>query len=40
MRQRDDPVDATIAAQAERDRVVHAQRQQGKPPREGGQIDN
>ncbi|MCC8397604.1 phosphate-starvation-inducible PsiE family protein [Paraburkholderia sp. MMS20-SJTR3] len=40
MRQRDDPVDATIAAQAERDRVVHAQRQQGGPPREGGQSDN
>jgi uncharacterized membrane protein (DUF373 family) len=40
MRQRDDPVDATIAAHAERDSVVHAQRQQGGPPREGGQSDN
>jgi uncharacterized membrane protein (DUF373 family) len=40
MRQRDDPVDATIAAQAERDRVVHAQRQPGGSPREGGQSDN
>ncbi|WOD14682.1 phosphate-starvation-inducible PsiE family protein [Paraburkholderia kirstenboschensis] len=29
MRQRDDPVDATAAVQAERDRVAHAQRQQG-----------
>lgn len=40
MRQRDDPVDATIAAQAERDRVVRAKGQQGGPPREGCQIDN
>ena len=40
MRQRDDPVDATIAAQADRDRVVHAQRHQGGPPREGGHSDD
>ncbi|WP_028229839.1 phosphate-starvation-inducible PsiE family protein [Paraburkholderia mimosarum] len=40
MRQRDDPLDATIAVQAERDREVHAQRQQGGPPRDGGQTDN
>lgn len=40
MRQRDDPVDATSAAQAERDRVAHAQRQQGGSPGEGGQTGN
>ncbi|MCP3711557.1 phosphate-starvation-inducible PsiE family protein [Paraburkholderia sp. CNPSo 3274] len=40
MRQRDDPVDAATAAQAEHDRVMHARQQQGGPPREGGQTDN
>jgi uncharacterized membrane protein (DUF373 family) len=40
MRQRDDPADATAAVQAERDRVAHAQRQQGVRPDEGGPTDN
>lgn len=39
MRQRDDQVDATAAAQAERDRVVRAQRQHAGPNRDGGQTD-
>ncbi len=37
MRQRDDPVDATAAAQAERARMADAQRQEGVRPGEGGQ---
>jgi hypothetical protein len=40
MRQRDDPVDATAAVQAERDRVPHAQRQQVVRPGDGGPSDN
>ncbi|MFM0005153.1 phosphate-starvation-inducible PsiE family protein [Paraburkholderia dipogonis] len=40
MRQRDDSANATAAVQAERDRVAHAQRQQGVRPGEGGQHDN
>ena len=39
MRQRDDPVDAVTAAQAERDPAVRTQRQQRGLPREGGQPD-
>jgi uncharacterized membrane protein (DUF373 family) len=40
MRQRDDPVDATAAAQAERDRMADAQRQEAIRPGEGGQRGN